>query len=520
MRKPVLIVDDDPVNLRLLEATLVKLKYEVVVFDDPVKALENIKNYHYDLIILDLEMPSLNGLLLTSHIRNLYKEECIILMMTSHEELNVLEKALSQGVDDYVVKPIHLKSINYKLRILENQIKKMHERIHFQKELVKSQEHYMAIFHNSSIGVLLLNKFGHIIEYNETLLKITGFLELKLRDKFIIHCIHKNDSERLKYFFKSLLESHQTHASTEVRLISRSGLMLICKFSVSIIGSNHHPENNFIMVLVEDLTNIKKYEEELEFNTLHDPLTHLPNRDLFVNRLNKLLMKDMDGQSNTFAVLILDIDRFQLINETLGHAMGDLLIQRIAQKLFGLIEPGDTIARLTGDEFGIITEKYSTVGELTHFVNKLQAALKKPIVMDQQEISITTSIGIKLYEGGEESTLNIIRDADTALHRAKNKGPSSYSFFIQKMTQESHQTLKLENDLRKAIDNHDLELYYQPQLDLNTNQISGVEALLRWQHPELGEIPPSRFIPIAENAGIIVDIGSWVINEALIKCKE
>jgi diguanylate cyclase (GGDEF)-like protein/PAS domain S-box-containing protein len=520
MKKQILIVDDDPISLCLMEKMLVYLKYQVVAFESPVKAWENIKNNHYDIIILDLEMPEINGLLLTRKIRNLYSDECIILMMTGHEEVDLLDEALKHGVDDYIVKPIQLKSINIKMYILENQVKKLYERLHYQHELIKSQEHYMAIFHNSSVGVLLMSKSGDIIEYNETLSKITGYLKIGLRDKYLIHCIHKNDTEKLKSFFINLVNDPHKRASIEIRIISRSGLELICKISANMVESLHHPEDNFVMALIEDITEMKKYEEEIMFNTLHDPLTHLPNRELFFNRLNKLLLKDTEGHINYFSVLILDIDRFQLVNETLGHSKGDLLIQKISQRLFGHIEDGDTIARLTGDEFGIITEKYCTVGELTHFVNQLQASLKSPILIDNQEITITTSIGIKVYEGGEESTLNILRDADTALHRAKNKGPSSYSFFIQKMNLESHETLKLENDLRKAIDNHDLELYFQPQLDLHTDKIMGVEALLRWEHSELGQIPPSKFIPIAENAGIIVDIGNWVITEALIKCKQ
>ncbi|MDH4263771.1 MAG: EAL domain-containing protein [Spirochaetia bacterium] len=520
MIKPVLIVDDDPVSLFLMEAALIKLNYKVITFNDPVKAWENIKLHHYDLIILDLEMPEINGLLLTQKIRNLYNDECIILMMTGHEEMNLLDEALNLGVDDYVVKPVQSKTIGFKLHILENQIKKLYERIHYQKELIKSQEHYMAIFHNSSVGVLLMSKTGDILEYNETLSKITGYLKIGLRDKYIINCVHKNDAEKLRIYFRNLINNHHTYATIEIKLISRSGLELICKFSSNVVESFSNPEDNFIMVLIEDITEIKKYEQEIVFNMLHDPLTNLPNRELFFNRLNKLLMKEVEGQVNLFAILILDIDRFQLINETLGHSKGDHLIQKVSQRLFGLIEPGDTIARLTGDEFGIITEKYCTVGELTHFVGKLQDSLRSPILIDDQEITITASIGIKLYEGGEESTLSVLRDADTALHRAKNKGPSSYSFFIQKMTLESHQTLKLENDLRKAIDNNNLELHFQPQLDLNTNKIMGVEALLRWNHPELGNIPPSKFIPIAENAGIIVEIGNWVIVEALKKCKK
>jgi len=520
MNKPILIVDDDPVNLLLMESTLKKLHHEVVAFSDPEKAWEHLKENHHDLIILDMEMPKINGLVLTRKIRNLYNDECLILMMTGHEELDLLDEALRQGVDDYIVKPVTQKIINYKLHILENQLKKLYIRLHYQRELIKSQEHYMAIFHNSSVGVLLLSMTGEIVEYNETLSKITGYLKIDLRDKYIIHCIHKNDVEMLKQFFVNLANGSRQQSSVEVRMISRSGLELICKFNAGMVESYSRPEDNFIMVLIEDITEVKKYEEEIIFNTLHDPMTHLPNRELFFNRLNRLLMKDSEEKVHTFAVLILDIDRFQLVNETLGHSKGDLLIQRIAQRFSGIIEPGDTIARLTGDEFGIITEKYRTVGEITHFVNKLQASLKAPVFIDDNEITVTTSIGIKVYEGGEESTLNILRDADTALHRAKNKGPSSYSFFKQKMTLESHETLRLENDLRKAIDNRYLKLHYQPQMDIFTRQIMGVEALLRWEHAELGNIPPSKFIPIAENAGLIIDIGNWVIDEALRKSRQ
>jgi EAL domain-containing protein (putative c-di-GMP-specific phosphodiesterase class I) len=184
------------------------------------------------------------------------------------------------------------------------------------------------------------------------------------------------------------------------------------------------------------------------------------------------------------------------------------------------MQPGDTLARLTGDEFGMLTEKLSGIAELTHFISSIQNMFKEPFIIDENEITITTSIGIKVYEGGEELTSNILRDADTALHRAKSNGPNSYSFFIQKMTLESNQALKLENDMRKAIDNQEFQLYYQPQLDLVSNKIIGVEALLRWEHAEIGFIPPAKFIPLAESAGLIHSLGYIVFLKAIDKCLE
>ena len=515
----ILAVDDDPVSLALIRAILTKLNYSVNAYSDSTKAWENLKENRYDVIILDMDMPVMNGLILTQKIRNLYNDECMILMMTGHEEIGFLDEALSHGVDDYIVKPISSKVMHHKMHILENQVKKLHERQHYQNELIKSQEYYRAIFQNSSVGVLLLNLEGEIIEYNDTLCKMTGYIDIVIKEKFIPHFIHRKDAEKLQLFFVKIIKEVLKHNTIEIRMISRSGLVLVCKFNANLVEVFNHPEKNFIMVLIEDITEKKQYEAELVFNALHDPLTNLPNRELFFNRLHKLLIKDSNGDVKHFAVLILDIDRLQLINETLGHSTGDILIQQVARRLFDFMEPGDTFARLIGDEFGIISEKYFSVADLTHFINKLRSALKHPINLDGHEVTVTMSIGIKVFEGGEETTLNILRDADTALHRAKNKGPDSYSFFIQEMTLESHHTLRIEHDLRKALDNHELELYFQPQLDLKNFQITGAEVLLRWNHSELGYISPSKFIPIAENAGIIVDIGNWVFRQTMETCK-
>jgi diguanylate cyclase (GGDEF)-like protein/PAS domain S-box-containing protein len=520
MNKKVLIIDDDPVNLALMQSIMESFTYSVFAFSSPRKAIEELKTNTYDLVILDKAMPELDGLALTREIRNIYNDDIVIVMMTGHDELRILDEALKTGVDDYLVKPISKNTFSYRLHIIENQIKKMHERVHYQRELLKSQEHYKAIFHNSSIGVLILNTRGFIVEYNETLSKITGFIDITLRDKFIIHCIHKNEIEGLKAFFKNLLEQFQEYATIETRILSRSGLELICKISARVVKTANEAPESFIIVLIDDITEKVKFEEELKFNAFHDPLTKLPNRDLFNDRLNKILLKDEASLVQKFSVLILDIDRFQIINETLGHSKGDTLIKHIANRLHAIMQPGDTLARLTGDEFGMLTEKLSGIAELTHFISSIQNMFKEPFIIDENEITITTSIGIKVYEGGEELTSNILRDADTALHRAKSNGPNSYSFFIQKMTLESNQALKLENDMRKAIDNQEFQLYYQPQLDLVSNKIIGVEALLRWEHAEIGFIPPAKFIPLAESAGLIHSLGYIVFLKAIDKCLE
>ncbi|WP_055076292.1 EAL domain-containing protein [Pseudanabaena sp. 'Roaring Creek'] len=270
-----------------------------------------------------------------------------------------------------------------------------------------------------------------------------------------------------------------------------------------------------------ELSERKKMEAQLRHDAFHDTLTNLPNRSLFLDRLNhalqlsnRRLYLNSDNPPELFAVLFLDLDRFKMINDSLGHLAGDQLLKIVAKRLVACLRGGDTVARLGGDEFVMLLEEIESVNDVIEVAQRIQDSLKVPISIDGNEIFISTSIGIALNSAGYTQPDQLLRDADTAMYRAKEQGRERYEIFNPAMHTEALKKLRLENDLRRAIERQELCLHYQPIVDLQSHKIIGFEALVRWQHPEQGLIAPADFIPLAEDVGLITAIDFWVLHEA------
>jgi diguanylate cyclase (GGDEF)-like protein/PAS domain S-box-containing protein len=274
---------------------------------------------------------------------------------------------------------------------------------------------------------------------------------------------------------------------------------------------------------ISDITGRKEAEAKLRHNAFHDELTDLPNRTLFMDRLGQSLERSKRNANTFFAVLFLDFDRFKIINDSLGHMVGDELLKAIARRLEACLRPGDTVARLGGDEFAILLEDIRNDLDAIEIAERMQEMLVQPFDLSGQHIFTSASIGITIggdgytHNFGQESTLKaeeMLRNADMAMYRAKEKGRARHEVFDRDMHVRAVARMQLETDLRWAIERGELRLHYQPIVSLQSGQISGFEALVRWQHPERGLVQPDDFVPIAEDTGLIVKLGQWVLDEA------
>ena len=265
--------------------------------------------------------------------------------------------------------------------------------------------------------------------------------------------------------------------------------------------------------VVRDVTERKRQEARIEHLAYHDALTGLPNRTMLMDRLAQALSHAQRAQQQ-LAVLFIDLDRFKLVNDSLGHPVGDQLLQEVARRLRGALREDDTVARVGGDEFQVVIGNVAGVADAARVAEKLMQVLGESFVLEGQELHVTASLGVSLFPRDGASGELLLKYADTALYEAKGEGRNAYRFFSPEMNAQAHGRLRLENDLRRAVERCELELHYQPQLDLATGEVSAVEALVRWRHPVRGLVLPNAFIPMAEETGLVLGIGEWVLNEA------
>jgi diguanylate cyclase (GGDEF)-like protein/PAS domain S-box-containing protein len=373
-----------------------------------------------------------------------------------------------------------------------------------------------AVAHTADT-VMITDLVGNIEYVNKAFESSSGYTPAEVigRNSSIL-----NSGQHKTEYFTNMWEVILAGKSFRDVLVNRNknGSLYRVETTISPIKDANGNISNFVST-AKDITDRFQYEQHLKYLAHHDTVTNLPNRTLFMDRLSRALVR-AERIKQQVAVLFMDLDRFKIVNDTLGHDVGDKLLHSVATRLQQNVRKGDTIARLGGDEFALILEDIHQIDNVTSIVEKIIAAFNAPHVVDKKELSVSASIGVAMYPADGEDISGLLRHADIAMYRAKENGGNNYCFYSAKMSTQTSARLTLETSMRRALETGDeFLIHYQPQLNLNTGEVIGAEALVRWQHPRTGLIPPLDFIPLSEETGLIEPLGDLILNKACTQTK-
>lgn len=524
VHQPVIMVVDDDYTLRsLCVKYLKKCDYNVVQAEDGQAGIDLFQSAHPDLILLDVNMPKASGFEVCKAIRQTPRGADIpIVMMTGADDMAAITHAFDLGATDFVTKPINWVILSQRMRYM----------LRANVNLIQLKDSEMRLEHAQRIA-----RLGHWewkpstdeVYLSDELITLLAFPEQTERTniKELLARICEADRDTVKQSIQTAIRE-QRRQQIEFRVNMENDLNRIIHQQVD-VDFDAKDNRMVINATLQDVTKQRETEEEMRRMAHYDTLTGLPNRAYFSKLLERALAH-AERAHEQLAVLFLDMDRFKQINDTLGHTLGDSLLKVVAKRIANTVRAADVIlsleceegndaqvARVGGDEFTILLTGIGSSIDAAKVARRIIKVFEDPLLVDSHEILTSTSVGISVYPNDGDTQEALIKNADMAMYYAKNRGRNNFEFYSEPMNARAVERFNLERSLQKAVEREELFLHYQPKLNLNTNTITGVEALVRWKHPELQMLMPSEFITLAEETGLIVPISEWIIDAA---CKQ
>jgi diguanylate cyclase (GGDEF)-like protein/PAS domain S-box-containing protein len=518
-----LLVDDEPRLLSSLYELLQGRGYQLVTASTGGEALAHLAKLHFDLVLLDLRLPDIGG----HEIMDFINEKGVgadVIVMSGEVGIDAAIGALKRGAYDYLRKPYSREEL---LKTVANALKARrleHANTRIATQLENSEKMYRYLVDSSPDIIYTLNHEGRFTFVNDRAYQLLGYRREELIGQHYSILVHEEDLERARYAFNERRVDERASRNVELRLKchassthERTFNNTLMTISLNAIGM-HVPDQEVRKLeffgtygVARDITDRKRAEEVISYQAYHDILTDLPNRILFKDRLGLAVIQAKRKQTE-LAVMFIDLDRFKLVNDTLGHVKGDELLQQVSVRLKECLRKGDTLARQGGDEFTIVLPELRERDDARMVADKFLECLQLPFDLDGHQVHISASIGIAIYPGHGESIDELLRHADIAMYQVKGQGKNGHAFYDASMQDVSHQKIALGQSLRRALENDELEMYYQPQIDAASGRIVGAEALMRWNHPTRGVVSPGEFLPFAEENGLMLPISDWMIG--------
>jgi diguanylate cyclase (GGDEF)-like protein/PAS domain S-box-containing protein len=513
VRAKVLLVDDEP---RLLSSLIELLKvrdFDLASAASGSEAIQHLSQGPFDLVILDLRLPDISGHEIMDFM-NAQGSGANVIVTSGDREIEAAIGALKRGAYDYLRKPYAPEEL---IKTIDNALQQRRlqaENRHIVGLLESSERKYRSLVDSSPDIIYTLDHNGLFTFINDRAQQLLGIGRQELIGRHYSVLVHDEDVQRANYVFQTSHADQRMSRNIELRFKSSQPNGETRTFSNELVMmalDTPDEERVGIYGVARDMTDRHKAEALIAYQAYHDILTDLPNRVLFKDRLG-LAVLQAKRNNDGLALMFVDLDRFKLVNETLGHGVGDELLQQTASRLKACLRRGDTLARLGGDEFTIVLPELTDRQDAALIAEKFLDSLRLPFQLAGQPIHISASIGIAMYPDDGATIDELIRNSDIAMYHTKAEGKNGYSFFDRSMLAASFQRIELEHSLHLALEMGELEMYYQPQIDVFTKNIVGAEALMRWNHPERGLLGAGEFLPFAEENGLIIPISDWMLE--------